>query len=338
MHTMPHAAPHPASPWHEGERALQARAGVAEKLAEFGPRMMRDSMPEQHRGFFAQLPFIGVGSLDMVRQPWASVLAAPPGFAHSPDARRLRVDARAEADDPLSTALAAGAPLGLLGIEPHTRRRNRMNGVVAQADAEGFTVEVRQSFGNCPRYIQAREAVFVGRSDEANPARRMQHLDAAAKRIIGKADTFFIASAHPSAGDGTVSRGVDVSHRGGLPGFVRVSEDGVLSAPDFNGNAYFNTLGNIALNPRAGLLFIDFESGDLLQLAVTAELIWDGAELAAFAGAERLLRMRVVSALLRPAALSLRWGAAERSPFREGTGNWAAVARLDLNGSAGSSH
>ncbi len=315
-----------ASPWHEGERAMQARAGVLERLAMFGSRVVRDHMPDQHRSFFAQLPFLVTGSLDGVKQPWASVLAAPPGFAHSPDEHHLRVDARAEAGDPLADALVPGAPIAVLGIEPHTRRRNRMNGVVEEVDARGFSVEVRQSFGNCPKYIQAREPIFVRATRAAPPVHRVDVLDAAARRMVETADTFFIATAHPAAGDEAVSHGVDVSHRGGRPGFVRVSHDGTLTAPDFVGNSFFNTLGNIAVNPRAGLLFIDFETGDLLQLAVTAEVIWDGPELAGFEGAERLLRMRVVAALHRPAALPLRWGPTEQSPFLEATGAWPRAA------------
>ncbi|MBO9648700.1 MAG: pyridoxamine 5'-phosphate oxidase family protein [Variovorax sp.] len=325
-----------ARPWHEGERAMQARVGAAERLAEIGPRIMRDFMPDQHRTFFAQLPFMIAGSLDEAGQPWASVLAAPPGFAHSPDVNHLRIDTLAAAGDPLSAALVADAPIGLLGIEPHTRRRNRMNGIVSEIDTRGFTVEVRQSFGNCPRYIQAREPLFVDEGHPAGEARRTDRLDAEARRIIEKADTFFIATAHPSTGDGDASHGIDVSHRGGRPGFVRVSGDGTLTAPDFNGNTFFNTLGNIAVNPRAGLLFIDFESGDLLHVAVRAEVVSEGDELTAFEGAERLLRMKVVSALHRRSALPLRWGQAELSPHLAGTGTWAEVARF--NESAGSAH
>ena len=317
-----------SSAWHEGERGLQARAGVLERMAMFGSRVMRDHMPEQHRSFFAQLPFLVVGSLDASRQPWASVLAAPAGFAHSPDDRHLRVDAGAAADDPLASALRPGASVALLGIEPHTRRRNRMNGVVDRVDACGFSVEVRQSFGNCPRYIQAREPVYVGDAAHApRGVQRAQGLDAVSRRMVEAADTFFIATAHPSAADDrSPSQGVDVSHRGGRPGFVRVRGEGTLTVPDFAGNAFFNTLGNIAVLPRAGLLFIDFETGDLLQLAVSAEVIWEGAELAAFEGAERLLRLQVLSALRHPAALPLRWGAAEPSPFLGATGRWPGGA------------
>ena len=316
-----------AAAWHEGERLLQARAGIAERMAEIGPRVLRDYMPDQHRSFFAQLPFLVAGGLDAEGQPWASILAAPPGFAHSPDPRHLRIDALPMASDPLAAALAPGAPIALLGIEPHTRRRNRMNGTVEALDGRGFSVEVGQSFGNCPKYIQAREPVFTGGAKNAQFGPRTERLDARAQRMIRAADTFFIATAHPSAGEaGAPAHGVDVSHRGGRPGFVRLDGEGTLTVPDFIGNSFFNTLGNIALNPSAGLLFVDFDNGDLLQVAVKAEVVWDGAEVAAFEGAERLLRMQVVAARHAAAALPLRFGPAGLSPFLEATGRWPEAA------------
>ena len=48
----------------------------------------------------------------------------------------------------------------------------------------------------------------------------------------------------------------------------------MLTIPDFAGNLYFNTLGNILLNPRCGLVFIDFENGDVLQIAGDGEVIF----------------------------------------------------------------
>ena len=309
--------------FHLGEQALQARVGLRERLAEIGPLVMRDAMPDQHRAFFAQLPFLVFGSVDTSGQPWASVLAGPPGFAHADDARHLRVDALPTADDPLAQALKVGAPIGVLGIEPHTRRRNRMNGLLDQVDAEGFGIAVGQSFGNCPKYIERRHANFEPAMGDAASATsnassamaassgavRLDALDEPALRLIAKADTFFIATAHPQSGtDDTPSHGVDVSHRGGPSGFVRIDDQGVLTVPDYSGNRFFNTLGNLALNPRAGLLFIDYDSGDLLQLAVTAEIVWTGPEVDALPGAERLVRLRVDRMLRRPAALPLHWG------------------------------
>ncbi|MES3002526.1 MAG: pyridoxamine 5'-phosphate oxidase family protein [Pseudomonadota bacterium] len=302
-------------PFHEGEMALQTQAGVRERLAQFGGRVIRDFMPDQHREFFEQLPFLVVGSLDAAGQPWASVVAGAPGFMRSPDDRHLVVFARPVERDPLATALAPGAHLGMLGIEPHTRRRNRLNGRVTESDARGFVVEVVQSFGNCPRYIQARQPEFIAHPRVAGPREGLESLDERAVEWIHAADTFFIATAHPDAaqGDGERSHGVDVSHRGGRPGFVRVEGD-VLTLPDYNGNFYFNTLGNLLVNPRCGLLFIDFDTGGVLQVAGRAEIVTEVDRVREFQGAERLVRIQVTGAWRTRNALPLRWGAAEMSP------------------------
>lgn len=317
-----------APTFHEGERAVQARVGsaVRARMEEIGPRVIRDFMPDQHREFFEQLPFVVAGTVDAGGQPWASVLARPPGFIHSPDARHLLVRAQPLAGDPLQGTLADGAAIGLLGIEPHTRRRNRMNGIVRGPNASGFVVELSQSFGNCPKYIQAREPVYVDRpAHAAGPVvHESAQLSDAARRMIEQADTLFLATAY--AGDGEKAGragGVDVSHRGGKPGFVRVEADGTLTVPDFVGNYFFNTLGNLVVNPRAGLLFIDFDNGDLLYVAVTADIIWDGPEVDAFTGAQRLMRFKVQSMRLVESSLPLRWGEAELSPVLEATGAWA---------------
>ena len=319
--------------FHEGEQAVQARVGVAERMAQLGPRVIRDFMPDQHRYFFNQLPFVVTGMVDAGGQPWASVLAARPGFLQSPDPLTLTVGALPVKGDPLRAALADGTAIGLLGIEPHTRRRNRMNGTVHGLHDSGFQVRVGQSFGNCPKYIQAREPVFV--PDLASPeplAHEAADLDDSARAVIARADTVYLATshAHSSAGAGAPTalltetrHGVDVSHRGGKPGFIRVSTDGMLTMPDFTGNFFFNTLGNITVNSRAGLLLIDFDTGDLLFLATRAEIVWDGDELAGFAGAQRLIRFKVVGMRRLSGALALRWGPAQLSPVLETTGSWA---------------
>src|SRR5262245_8597914 len=126
-----------ASPFHAGEIAVQERVGVRARIAETGARVIRDFMPEQHREFFRHLPFLIVGSLDQAGRPWASMLTGVPGFVASPDPKTLRIDARPGPHDPLAKNLAAGAPLGLLGIELATRRRNRMNGRASMLDGDG---------------------------------------------------------------------------------------------------------------------------------------------------------------------------------------------------------
>jgi predicted pyridoxine 5'-phosphate oxidase superfamily flavin-nucleotide-binding protein len=325
----PRPSPPAASPFHAGEIALQERAGVRARLAETGRRVIRDFMPEQHRDFFRHLPFLIVGSLDRAGRPWASMLTGLPGFVASPDPHTLRIAARPGPHDPLAKNLAAGAPLGLLGIELATRRRNRMNGRVSMLDGSGFAVGVDQSFGNCPQYIQARDHSFVAEgAAEAQATPQGARLDAHAAALVHTADTFFIATASPDVGSDHMSEGVDVSHRGGKPGFVRVDEeDGatVLTAPDFRGNFYFNTLGNIASNPRAGLLFVDFASGDLLLLTGAAEIVWDGPEVKTFAGAQRLLRCRIEEGVLIAGAIPLRFTPPEQAPQLGATGSWSEV-------------
>jgi predicted pyridoxine 5'-phosphate oxidase superfamily flavin-nucleotide-binding protein len=311
-----------AAAFHAGERALQERVGVAERMAEVGARVIRDHMPQQHRDFFRQLPFLVAGLRDAQGQPWAGVLAGPPGFMHSPHERVLRIDGLPAAFDPLAPLLQEGAPIGLLGIEQHTRRRNRMNGWVAQADPGGLSVVVGQSFGNCAKYIQARRAEYEPARAAPGVAESGTGLDVAARETIRRADTFFIATAHPqAAAHAADAHGVDVSHRGGRPGFVRVDGD-VLTVPDFTGNVFFNTFGNLALEPRCSLLFLDYDHGDCTWVTARGEVLWDGEDLRAFEGAQRLLRLRAEAFLRVRAALPLRWGAAEAAPELARTGHW----------------
>lgn len=301
-------------PFHEGERALQARAGMRDQIERIGRRVIRDWMPDQHRELFEKLPALLVGSLDARGCPWASMLVGRPGFIRSPDERTLRIEALPGFGDALDVHLAAGAPVGLLGLEAHTRRRNRANGTVSGVDGRGFSVRVAQSFGNCPQYIHARPARWAGAPEDARLSRPVRVegplLSKDALDIVARADTFFIASASSRSADGGGGEGVDVSHRGGEPGFVRASEvDGAsaLTVPDYRGNFLFNTLGNIAAYPRAGVLFVDVASGDVLQLTGRAEIDWDGPEVGTFPGAQRLLRITALDGARVPGALPLRW-------------------------------
>jgi len=314
------------SPWHAGERQLQESVGVAGQMEIFGRKVIRDYMPDQHRLFYNQLPYLILGAVDEQGMPWATMIEGPPGFIHSPDPHVLQLDRLPAVGDPVKAALKLGAAIGLLGIDLKTRRRNRMNGNISTASTGGFAVSVVHAFGNCPQYIQLRsvEPVSLGHSSSNVPAEHLNELDEAAKAMISKADTFFIASYVDL--DGNVSkRSVDVSHRGGNPGFVRI-EGNVLTIPDFAGNLHFNTLGNFLLNPRAGLVFIDFETGDMLQVSGRAEIILKGPEIAAFQGAERLWTLTVQQVVRRQAVMALRWRFEGFSPNSLMTGSWEQAA------------
>lgn len=317
------------SRFHAGELQVQARAGVPAEYAQRASAAIRDHMPDQHRQFFGQLPLFFLGALDADGQPWATVLAGAPGFITAPDARTLRIGGGLLPGDPLQGQLLPGRRVGGLGLVPATRRRNRVNGVIDAVDGGVVTVAVEQSFGNCPQYIQQRTPHAV--TPPAAPlVVRAAALDDRDLALIERADTLYIASANPDAqaaaqADG--ARGVDVSHRGGRPGFVHADAGGTLLVPDFMGNSFFNTLGNLALHPRAGLLFVDFDSGDLLHLAVEGEIVWDGPLVEAFEGAERLLRLRVREVVRNVGALPLRWSAAQPATQLARTGDWHEAAQ-----------
>ena len=321
--SMPNSAPDSA-PFHAGELAIQQRLGVREQMAGAGAAGVRDFMPEQHRRFFSELPLFFIGALDAAGQPWATLLVNDAGFISTPDARTLHIAGGMLAGDPLQGQLRAGDHVGGLGLVPATRRRNRVNGVITAVDDGGLRVAVSQSFGNCPQYIQDRAPTPAAAAPTAQVLRAAA-LSAQDRELIARADTFFIASANL---DAVAGAGVDVSHRGGRPGFVRVDDERTLTSPEFVGNFFFNTMGNLLGHPRAGLLFIDFERGDMLHVAVEAEIIWDGPQLRAFAGAEQLLRFHVRAVVRNVGALPFRWSAPKPAAQVARTGIWDEADRV----------
>jgi len=319
------------SPFHAGKVAIQTQLGVAERMAQFGSRVVRDYLPEQHRTFYAQLPFLVVATVDDNGCPWASLLEGRPGFVHSPAPTRLDFNHGLSADDPAAVGWRDSSAVGILGIELHSRRRNRVNGVLGRNTQGRMQLEVEHAFGNCPQYIQARGIDFALEpgSQCASEYLQGEALTAEVEAFISAADTFFVASYLDHA-DGR--RSVDASHRGGKPGFVRVLGQR-LSIPDYAGNLHFNTLGNLLLNPRAGPLFVDFASGEVLQLSGRVALDFAAEELKFFQGAERLWHLDVERWVLRRGALALRGDAGWRSMNSDLTGSWEeAKSRMLVEG------
>lgn len=320
--------PRRESPFHAGERHIQQRLGVRDRVERVARRIIRDHLTERDRAFYARLPFLLLGTVDAGGRPWASIVPGRRGFVASPDPQRLEIAARPLIGDPLHDTLEAGAHAGLLGIDPETRRRNRISGRIESVRPDGFAVTVEQAFGNCPKYIQTRSVDVlpeIGETAPPRPIRRSRGLDARTRNLVERSDTFFIATAY-AEDRGAVSQGADVSHRGGKPGFVRAEDERRLVFPDFAGNNHFNTLGNILLDPRTGLLFVDFETGSLVYMTGESEILWDGAEVRAFAGAERLVRFRTAEVIRVEGSLPLRFDLREYSPALDPTGTWAPAA------------
>lgn len=250
--------------FHPGERRAQQLAGYGEVRAAVYP-----VMPEQHRQFFAGLQIFFLATMGEEGYPIATLLQGAPGFVHSTASGLLSLDRAALADAPLLPALQPGMVTGGLGIDFSNRRRNRVNGVVQAVNDRSIEIRVQESFGNCPKYIQQRFLPYTARKG-AVEVERLEGLDADARYALSAADTFFIASSAPRQEN---VGGVDMSHRGGLPGFITLVE-GKLKIPDYAGNRYMNTLGNLLVNPRCALLILDFQQGAALHIQGRAEIDW----------------------------------------------------------------
>ncbi len=292
------------TPFHPGELAAQERAGVRGLSKRVSP-FIRNHMPDQHRAFYQAQPFLVAASSDNQGRVWATIIEGEEGFIGSPDSQTLTLATRIDPQDPLSESIMAGTDIGVVGIELATRRRNRFSGK-SRPTKDGFAVDIHQTFGNCPKYINERN---WWRADRAMTIEATTSTQLSSEQIkhIGAADTLFIGSGRQSSNEAH-SDGYDASHRGGDPGFVRVVGPKRLRIPDYTGNNFFNTIGNLLEDPRVGLLFVDFSTGGLLHLTGRASVEWDPEE-ARDPSILRVIDVEIESVIDRPAALSLRWSA-----------------------------
>jgi predicted pyridoxine 5'-phosphate oxidase superfamily flavin-nucleotide-binding protein len=253
--------------FHAGELAVQQRAGVRAEAARLEPMLEPGELGGGFAQFLAERTFAVLSARDGLGRLWASPLVGPAGFMAVDSPTSLLISASISDGDPL-LGLPSGQPVGMIALEFALRRRVRLNGVLTEAGPGRLVIEVREAYGNCPQYIQQR----VLRLDERTAGKPRAFREAAAfsaadADLIRRADTFFLGTTHPG-------RGNDASHRGGAPGFVRV-EGNQLWWPDYRGNNMFNSFGNLAVDPEAALLFIDFGTGSTLHLSGTASVEWE---------------------------------------------------------------
>ncbi|MFD3733389.1 pyridoxamine 5'-phosphate oxidase family protein [Streptomyces sp. NPDC058632] len=294
-------------PYHHGEREVQRRAALREE-ADVSGRAIRTTVPPVAADFLARQRLLVLGSADGHGVVRATLLTGPEGFLRIPDEHSLSVAARPAPEDPLAPVLERPVHLGMLAIEAATRRRMRMNGTARPHDG-GLLVSLDQVVANCPKYIQKRTPPGTDAEGPAPrpPARRSDRLDPGQQRFLGDTDTFFIATADAQGR-------ADASHRGGHPGFLRVLSPTRLRWPDYTGNAMFLTLGNLLVNPRAGLVVPDYRTGDTLHLAGTAEIVWDAGATES-AGTGRSVEFTVTEVVELPGTLPAGWSAPVLSRF-----------------------
>jgi len=282
--------------WHEGELAVQTRAGVAAQAQRVG-RIIGETIPAAAAQFLAARPYVIVATVSSDGAISASILGGAPGFTVTTSERSIRIEPRFGHLAEVIAGLNDTGTIGLLAIDPANQRRMRANGSAAVHDTTIF-MTTREVYSNCPQYIHPRTI-------EPQPAEAAEKLTGNAltadqQAWISRSDTLYIASAHQETG-------ADASHRGGEAGFVRGEGANRLALPDYSGNNMFNTLGNLAVDPRCGLLFIDGPSGSTLQLRGRATLLWDDPRIAAMPGAERLVEIEVEEVTETRNALPLRW-------------------------------
>ncbi|MFJ8056270.1 pyridoxamine 5'-phosphate oxidase family protein [Streptomyces sp. NPDC096142] len=293
--------------YHAGSRAVQDRVGVRE-FADHVGRIIGQGIKPVAAAFLEIQPMLILGAADPATgRVWASPLTGTPGFVRATGPHRISITGAPRPDDPLARALAEAddLPVGTIALDPRTRRRMRVDGRLRRTE-RGSVIDAERVFANCPKYIQRRE--FYETVADRAPARPRPgtELTPSQAGFIAAADTFFLATVH--------GHGADASHRGGNPGFVRVTSPRELVWPDYTGNAMFLSLGNLLADPRAGLLFLDWTTGTTLQLTGEARPEFDE-------DGERRVRFTLTGAVEIPAALPLRWSAPEYSPANPDPGH-----------------
>ncbi|WP_235892484.1 pyridoxamine 5'-phosphate oxidase family protein [Mycolicibacterium hodleri] len=247
-----------ATGFHPGELAVQRHAGVAREAARLSAMVGRGELRSGVAAFLAGATFAAITARDDAGRLWTSPLSGPAGFLKAASPTSLLIET---AFDVLS-----GQPVGLIVMDFATRRRLRINGTLRVAGGGTLEIDVVQAYGNCPQYIHPRRPSSDMQLLEAQLIHRGNALEADDIAQVHSSDTFFLGTTHPEYGN-------DASHRGGSAGFVRADAH-TVTWPDFPGNNMFNSLGNLAVDPAAALLFVDFRTGRTLQLAGEAAVQW----------------------------------------------------------------
>ncbi len=305
-------------PFHKGERDLQIRAGVNQELQRLAKRAITNSLPIQHQIFFTKLPMVFVAVEDQQSNVWSSILMGDVGFIEINDVNSMTINAQFLDVDPLVNQLKLSSEMGILGFQFETRRRNRVSAIVSEISDSKITLEVKQCYGNCPKYIQRRQGHRL--NFKKTPVSVLfDSFDDDMQQFISDADSLFIASQYIDESKNnhnkSKNRGVDSSYRGGMPGFIKVLNETTFLIPDYIGNNFFNTMGNISQNPKTGIQFLDFENGHRIMLTGTSEIIWADDQELPFEGVDRMIRFTLDHGYHLKNSLPYTWEFTSYSPF-----------------------
>ncbi|CAG8951235.1 hypothetical protein HYFRA_00007982 [Hymenoscyphus fraxineus] len=272
-------------PFHDGEKTMH-------KLLQIP---MRDNPTQPFLTPYAantltRSPILALGALDSKGRHWTSLWGGEAGFSR-PVAQGVigmktiinqSYDPVAEIllegrhDGEVVKAEGAGKMVGMLAIDLETRSRVKLYGRMVAGALQGteegighvqLVVKIEQSLGNCPKYLNKKH--ILPSIPQPKLVTSELPLPQAALDLVSKSDLFFISSSNQEAD-------MDTNHRGGPAGFVRIlqTEKGTsLVYPEYSGNRLYQTLGNLITTPQAGLVFPDFETGDVLYVTGNTEIL-----------------------------------------------------------------
>lgn len=321
-----------ATEWHIGEQAMHKTMRVPSSGNPTSPFLTPFA-----NGVLVSSPLLALGTLDREGWPWTTLLGGEMGFARAIQrgvvgVRTLVGSQGGEEGDPVLDVLLGengdgkgvegmgnGKMVGALAINLEKRKRVKLFGrMIAGAlmqKEEGIgevqlVVKVEQSLGNCPKYLNKKQ--IVPHIPQPKLISTGPKLPQSAIDLIRKTDLFFISSSNHDAD-------MDTNHRGGPPGFVRIlsnDDDGLVFVyPEYSGNRLYQTLGNLNITPRAGLLFPDFESGDALYITGTTEILAGEAATNLIAHTNLAVKIKVVNARFVSNALAFRGQEGAFSPY-----------------------
>ncbi len=130
------------------------------------------------------------------------------------------------------------------------------------------------------------------------------------RAFIERMDMFFLATAD---GEGRPQ----CSYKGGEPGFVRVLDAQTVAFPNYDGNGMYLSMGNLAVNPHVGMLFVDFvaQRPSRLRLNGVASIDEHDPLAEVYPGAQFVVRVRATQVFPNCPRYIHRMALVERSRF-----------------------
>ncbi|KAK5123567.1 hypothetical protein LTR85_002605 [Meristemomyces frigidus] len=285
-------------------------------------------------------PMIAIGTVDKQARPWTTLWGGEAGLARSLGGGFVGIRTPVTGKhDPVVEELVGkdatgevvreqgkGRMVSGLTIDLETRKRVKMYGrMVAGAlstredEVTGhnetaaevqLVLKIEQSLGNCPKYLNSKHIVPTFSRPELVDDK--PYFSQRAIQLLEKADLFFVSSSHHDTD-------MDTNHRGGPPGFVRLASNdpsgAVVCWPEYSGNRLYQTLGNLRVNPVAGLCIPNFDSGDMLYITGNTEILV-GPDAHAFLPRSNLaVKLTITAARFVAGALPFRGIEGARSPY-----------------------